>query len=111
MGKASRRLLPEPAALFAADLIDLRIMVHDQAQPLEREHSCALHDPLAVAYLIDPEVLKDIRFCNVEVALYGPAEGQTIVDQRAYQENRNVHFAFRGDPERFSRLFIDAFRK
>ena len=104
------RKIGTPASLFAADLIDLRIKVHDYAQPLEVEHTCALHDPLCIAYLIDPQVLQDVKFCNVEVSLGGLTEGQTCVDQRAIQENRNVHFAFRGDHERFAKIFIDAFR-
>ncbi|MBR6261424.1 MAG: nucleoside hydrolase, partial [Erysipelotrichaceae bacterium] len=83
------RKIGNKPAVFAADLIDLRIRVHDYAQPLEVKHSCALHDPLCIAYLIDPEVLKDVRYCNVEVSLSGLTEGQTCVDQRAIQENRN----------------------
>ena len=104
------RQINTPASNFAADLIDLRILVHDQCQPLEVKGSCALHDPLCIAYLIDPEVLKDVRLCNVEVSLSGISEGQTCVDQRYYQDNRNVHFAFKGDHDRFSKVFIDSFR-
>ena len=104
------RKIGTPAALFAADLISLRIKVHDYAQPLEVAHTCALHDPLCIAYLVDPEVLQDVKFCNVEVSTTGFTAGQTCVDQRAIQEHRNVHFAFRGDPKRFSKVFIEAFR-
>ena len=104
------RQIDTPASRFAADLIDLRIIVHDYAQPLAVPHTCALHDPLCIAYLIDPDVLKNVRLCNVEVSLSGLTEGQTCVDQRAIQENRNVYFAFDGDPELFSKIFIDAFR-
>ena len=64
-------------AVFAAELIERRILVHDYAQPLEVRHSCALHDPLTIAYLIDPDVLKDVRYCNVEVSLSGLTDGQT----------------------------------
>ena len=104
------RQIDTPASRFAADLIDLRIIVHDYAQPLSVPHTCALHDPLCIAYLIDPNVLKNVKLCNVEVSLSGLTEGQTCVDQRAIQENRNVHFTFDGDPELFSKIFIDAFR-
>ncbi|MBQ6333880.1 MAG: nucleoside hydrolase [Erysipelotrichaceae bacterium] len=104
------RKINTPASLFAADLIDVRILVHDYAQPLEVPHTCALHDPLCIAYLIDPEVLQDVKLCNVEVSLSGLTEGQTCVDQRAIQENRNVNFAFKGDHERFSKILLEAFR-
>ena len=99
-----------PAALFAASMLDIRILVHDQCQPLEVEHTCALHDPLCIAYLIDPSVLKDVRYCNVEVSTTGFTVGQTVVDQRAIQNNRNVYYAFDGDHEKFSKIFIDVFR-
>ena len=99
-----------PASNFVSSLIDKRILVHDQCQPLEVEHSCALHDPLCIAYLIDKDVLKDVRYCNVQVALSGISEGQTIVDQRHYQENRNVYFAFNGDSKKFAEIFINVFR-
>lgn len=104
------RSLNNPAADFAADLIETRILVHDQCQPLEVKHSCALHDPLCIAYLIDPSVLTDVRFCHVDVSLSGLTEGQTVVDQRAIQDNRNVRFAFKGDLNKFSRIFIDSFK-
>ncbi len=104
------REIDTPASRFAADLIDLRILVHDYAQPLAVPHTCALHDPLCIAYLVDPNVLKNVKLCNVEVSLSGLTEGQTCVDQRAIQENRNVNFAFDGDPKLFAKIFIDAFR-
>ena len=107
----SKRLreINTPASIFAADLIDVRILVHNQCQPLEIPDTCALHDPLCIAYLIDPNVLKDVFFCNVEVSTVGLTAGQTVVDNRAIQEYRNVHFAYRGDPEIFAKIFIEAF--
>ena len=112
IGRDTSRKLREintPASLFAADLIDVRILVHNQCQPLEVSDTCALHDPLCIAYLIDPDVLQDVFFCNVEVSTAGLTVGQTVVDNRALQENRNVHFAYRGDPEKFAKILIEAF--
>ncbi len=112
IGKDTSKKLREintPAANFAADLIDVRILVHNQCQPLEVPDACALHDPLCIAYLIDPDVLKDVVYCNVEVSTVGLTAGQTVVDNRAIQDYRNVHFAYRGDPAKFSKIFTDAF--
>lgn len=112
IGKDTSKKLREidtPAANFAADLIDVRILVHNQCQPLEVPDTCALHDPLCIAYLIDPDVLKNVVFCNVEVSTSGLTAGQTVVDNRAHQDHRNVHFAYRGDPEKFSKIFVEAF--
>ena len=107
---AKLRQIGTPVAQFAADLIDLRTMVHDQVQPLEVKGSCALHDPLCIAYLIDPEVLQDVELCNVEVSLSGITYGQTVVDRRYMQGERNVNFAFKGSHERFAKIFVDAFQ-
>ena len=114
IGKDTSRKLREintPASLFAADLIDVRILVHNQCQPLDVPDTCALHDPLCIAYLIDPDVLKDVFFCNVEVSTFGITVGQTIVDNRAIQDYRNVHFAYRGDPDKFAKIFVEAFEQ
>ncbi len=105
------RKIGTPPALFAADLIDLRILVHTQCQPLEVPDACALHDPLCIAYLIDPNVLTEILYADVEVSTSGLTIGQTIVDNRAIQEYRNVHFAYRGDPEKFAKIFLEAFQE
>ncbi len=114
IGKDTSRALREintPAARFAADLIDVRILVHNQCQPLEVPDTCALHDPLTIAYLIDPDVLQDVFYTNVEVSTSGLTAGQTVVDNRALQDNRNVHFAYRGDPEKFAKILLEAFRQ
>ena len=108
----ARRLreLNTNAAKFAADMIEHRIEFHKLRQPLEDVNSCALHDPLAVAYLIDPTVLKDVQLLNVEVSLGGLTDGQTVVDRRYFQDNRNVHFAFDGDRKKFVDIMCDAFK-
>lgn len=103
------RKINTPASNFAADLIHNRILVHDQAQPLEVKHACALHDPLCIAYLINPDVLEDVRFVHVDVSLFGLTRGQTVVDQRGIQDNRNVHYAFRGNPKLFSDILLERF--
>lgn len=105
------RELNTPASNFAADLIHTRILVHDQAQPLEVEHACALHDPLCIAYLLNPDVLEDVRFVHVDVSLFGLTRGQTVVDQRGIQENRNIHYAFKGNPKLFSDILLKAFAR
>ena len=108
---AKLREINTPASIFAADLIDVRILVHNQCQPLEVPDTCALHDPLTIAYLVDPEVLQDVFYTNVEVSTYGMTVGQTVVDNRAIQEHRNVHFAYRGNPIKFAKIFTEAFEQ
>lgn len=98
-----------PAAKFAVDMCLTRIEVHTQCQPLALPDSCALHDPLCIAYLIDPTVLTDIRFLHVDIGLSGLSDGASIVDHRYFQDNRNVHVAYDGDRKKFVDIMCDAF--
>lgn len=104
------REINTPASRFAADLCQLRILVHDQQQPLEPFHSCALHDALAVAYIIDPTVLLDVKHVYVSVSLSANTDGQTIVDQRYFQKNRNCYFAFDADREKFVNILFENYK-
>jgi purine nucleosidase/pyrimidine-specific ribonucleoside hydrolase len=71
-----------------------------------------LHDPLAVAVLIDSAVTKN-RFVNVEVELNGThTRGATVVDiynRTGYKANVNV--ALELDFDRFWEMMLDAVDK
>ena len=99
-----------PAALFAAEMCKIRIEVHTQCQPLELPDACALHDPLCIAYLIDPSVITDTKHYHVDIALDGLSDGATIVDHRYFQDNRNCYFCYNGDRHKFVDIMCDAFR-
>ena len=90
-----------PAAMFASKMCEKRIEVHTQRQPLTLPDSCALHDPLCIAYLIDPSVLTDLRYLHLDISLEGLTDGATIIDHRYFQDNRNVHIAYDGDRKKF----------
>ncbi len=104
------RALNTPAGDFAAEMVASRIYMHKLRQPLSDVNSCALHDPLAVAYLIDPTVLTEVEFCNVQVSLGGLTDGMTVVDRRYFQDNRNVHYAFNGDRQKFVDILCEAYK-
>jgi len=99
-----------PAALFACEMCETRILVHTQCQPLWLPDACSLHDPLAVAYVIDPSVVTESRLVHVDVSLSGLTDGATIVDQRTKVEDRNVNFTFDGDRTKFINLLCEAFQ-
>jgi inosine-uridine nucleoside N-ribohydrolase len=99
------------ASHFAADQCEQRIIVHNSDQPLEIPDSAAVHDPLCIAYLIDPTVLTDVRHCHVEIGLSGFGEGQTIVDPRAYTLEKNAYFAFDADRAKFVDILCACFEK
>lgn len=99
------------ASNFAAQLCEQRIIIHNAQQPLEIPDAAAVHDPLCIAYLIDPTVLTDLRFCHVDVGLAGFGEGQTIVDPRAYPLEKNAYFAFDADRFKFVDILCDCFTR
>ena len=98
-----------PASKFAASMCKTRIIVHTQQQPLELPNSCALHDPLCIAYLIDPSVITLMKNYHVEISLDGFTDGSTIVDHRYFQDNRNVNFAYKADRHKFVDIMAFAF--
>ncbi|MCL2367465.1 MAG: nucleoside hydrolase [Oscillospiraceae bacterium] len=105
------RALGTLAGDFAAALIEQRIFVHTHLQPLDVPDSAAVHDALAVCYLLDPSVLKDVRHVHMDIGLTDYSDGQTIVDPRFHPEERNCWFAFDGDPVKFSRMLQDLFKR
>ena len=101
-----------PAATCVADMVKHRISAYSLLQPMARLDSAPIHDALTVCYLIDPAVLEDVRLvrCDVDIS-GGIADGQTIVDPRAYTDlPPNVHFAFFANRDRFSALLFELLR-
>lgn len=98
------------AGRYAAELCELRIAVHEVDQPLEIPNSAAVHDALAVAYVIDPSVLTDVRHVNLNIGIGGFAEGRTIVDGRYHSGEKNCWFAFDGDRVKFVDILCEAFK-
>ena len=106
------RAVGTPLAIAVADLLDERITAYNAYQPQDLPDSAPLHDALCVAYLLDPQVLTDIRFMRVDVDMGGGfADGQTICDTRAFPDRpRNCYVALGADRLRFSRMIIDTIR-
>ncbi len=79
----------------------------------ELTNEIALHDPLALSYIIDPEILK-FRKYPVRVELRGElSRGATIVDRREWlpeylrEKAYEVYIAYSVDGERFLKLMWD----
>jgi inosine-uridine nucleoside N-ribohydrolase len=93
-------------------MIKHRIAAYSYLQPMERLDSAPVHDALAVCYLIQPDVLEQVKLvrCDVDIS-GGLADGQTIVDPRAYTDlPKNVHFAFFANRDKFSDLLFSILR-
>ena len=96
---------------FVAKLCRQRIVAHNISQPLEEPESAAIHDALALCYLLDPEVLQDVREVHCEIGLRDYSDGQTIIDPRYYDLPHNCRFAFDADRKRFISLMQSILRK
>jgi len=99
-----------PAAKFAITMCEKRIYMHTKCQPLTLPDSCALHDPLCIAYLINENVLTDVRHLHVDCSLAGLTYGQMVVDHRYFQDNRNAYVAYDGDRKMFVDIMCEAFK-
>ena len=104
------REIGSPCAKFTIEMCEKRIEVHTQRQPLALPDACALHDPLCIAYLIDPSVITDLRYLHVDAGLSGLSDGATIIDHRYFQDNRNMYIAYDGDRLKFIDILCDAFK-
>lgn len=109
------RQMGTPVGRATADLLDARIKAYDLMQPIECAPygSTPPHDALAVCAAIDETVLKDIRFCRVDVDCGGSwADGMTIVDPRVITDlPKNVHVAFNADRDKFVGMLFDILGK
>ena len=95
------------AGKFASELCRQRILIHNARQPLDIPDAAAVHDALCIAYLIDPNVLSDIHHVHVDIGIRDRAEGQTIIDQRYYTEDKNCYFAYHADRHRFVEILLN----
>lgn len=95
-----------PVGDLVATLVEERVVAYNAFQPQELPDSAPIHDALAVAAIIDPQVLRDVRLMRVDVDISGGfADGQTICDTRTYPDKpRNVHVALDADRDRFVAL-------
>lgn len=94
---------------MVAELIEIRAHAYNLLQPLEEADVCPIHDALCIAYLINPDVLKNILYTRVDVDISGGfADGMTIVDTRhIHNLPDNCHVALGADRDLFNKLFYD----
>lgn len=96
---------------FAAGLLEQRMKLHTVNQPLHLPDSATMHDVVAVAAFLDPEVLMDVRDVRCVIGFTGYAEGHCAFDRRESREKPNCRFAMSADRERFVERFLKTFAK
>jgi len=77
---------------------------------VERFNGFSLHDPMAVAYLVDPTIFKTRR-CRVDVETCGElTKGMTVVERRHHrivEDEANTDVIVEVDAKRFHGLIMD----
>ena len=109
---AQLRSLGTPAGRFAADLIETRI---DALKRMNNGNgwSDAIHDALAVAWLLDPEVITETLTVSCDIDINGGAcDGMLVADERmGYEPDETVRtvIAMKADKKRFFNMLKEAF--
>ncbi len=98
------RTIGNKSGNVAADLVDF-FSIYQFSQGFE---GAPLHDPCAVACLIDPTILTT-KPCNVQIETKSELTlGRTVVDFNGFtKESKNVDVAYEIDREKFVNLIYD----
>jgi purine nucleosidase/ribosylpyrimidine nucleosidase len=104
---ARLRRLRTPAATAAADLVEERIEQYAGAPGPSGRPAAPVHDPLAVAHLVDPGILS-LRHLHVAVDTSdGSDHGRTVIDvDGGTGRTPNAHVALAADRVRFLAVLL-----
>ncbi len=97
---------------LTGDLISQRALAY-QANGQTKTPQSSLHDAITVGYLINPEILPDVRreSCDIEIA-GGIADGMLVVDNRLLADKTaETYVAYKADKEKFMDLLYSNFKK
>lgn len=88
-----------------AEIVDSYIKAYQQDDP-ERK-GCALHDPLAVAVAVQPDLVNTLSL-PMMVEVEGPGRGRTIADRfKLHGDHPQIEVAVEVQVEEFTRLFSE----
>ena len=102
---AELRSAATPAATAAAAFIEERIAQYGSAGHLGKREVAPVHDPLTVAYLLEPDIV-ELRHVHLAVETKGALTyGRTVIDlNRVDDQPPNVHVAIHADRDVFFEL-------
>lgn len=95
-----------------ASIMTSRLEGYNRWQPMEDQTTVPIHDALAVAALLDRNVLSDTIDCYVDIDVSGGIlDGASVCDVERKLKNKipNVHLALEGDPKLLGEIFIEKF--
>lgn len=106
---AELRSTGTPAASAAATFIEERIAQFANVGGLGKSQVAPVHDPLTVAYLVEPDIV-ELRRVHVAVETKGALTyGRTVMDlNRVDDQPPNVHVAIHADRGVFFHLLLSA---
>lgn len=107
------RALGTASARIAAELTDYAL---DRNKEWSGSTTTAIHDAVAIAHLMVPDLVSVARYHVTVDTTHGPARGRTICDGLPYRLRRdgrqpNADVGIVIDRSRFERLLIDAFAR
>ncbi len=110
---AELRSIGKTSARVAAELTDFAL---DRNLEWSGSTTTAIHDAVAVAHLIEPDLVAVARYHVAVDTTDGPARGRTVCDGLPYRLRRdgrvpNADVGIVIDRGRFTRLLIDAFAR
>ena len=110
---AGLRALGTHSGRIAADLTDYAL---DRNLEWSGSATTAIHDAVAIAHLLVPDLVAVARYHVAVDTTDGPARGRTVCDGLPYRLRRdgrvpNADVGIVIDRERFTRLLIDAFAR
>ena len=106
--------LNDPIAKAVADCIITRTTGYEKDADMSAMQAAPIHDALAISYLIDPTVLKDVRHVNMHVVTGGGyADGMTVQDMRELIDKPapNCYFALDADRDKFMDILLNAVKR
>lgn len=98
------RKVGSPIANAMADFIQQRAGGYEHNVEMKENAGAPVHDALAVLYLINPDVLVDVRHVHMQIDLgHGCCDGMTCIDLRPVSTKKapNCYFAFHANRELF----------
>jgi pyrimidine-specific ribonucleoside hydrolase len=106
------RSIGNKVAVLVAELLDFFSIFHEKVNDKFGFTGSPLHDPVAVAWVINPDLITT-RACHVDIETRGEfTDGCTVVDyHNVLNKHKNVDVAFDIDREGFIEMLIDGLKK
>lgn len=104
------KLIGSKASMAASEIVEQRRRGYNNWQPMEDTNTVPIHDALAVCAAINPNVLQDVHFVNVDIDFSGGiCDGQSICDigKKNKKAKPNANVALSADKELFARMLKD----